>query len=78
MLLYLETLDTVKDLCKICDTYRDKMDIDVTYGRYTIDGCSVLGVASLLGNVVGIKPNTDDGKKIECFYEEIKNIGAYN
>lgn len=58
--LNLDKLETAGKLTKICEKYSKYMGIDVTYGRYIIDGCSILGVTSLLGNIVKLKPRTDD------------------
>lgn len=73
----LKDLETVNSFCKICDRYHDKMDIDVKYGRYIIDGCSVLAVTSLTGKTVKVIPNTGDALLKEYFFKNIEEIGAY-
>lgn len=76
--LKLDNLEKAKELCKVCDSYKEQMYIDILYGRYTIDGCSMLGVASLLGNVVEIKPCTNDENLMKLFLADVEKIGAYN
>lgn len=63
--------DNIEAICEICNKYRNKFDVDVKYGRYTVDGCSILGVASLGGKRVEVKPITDDPDLFYAFYEEI-------
>lgn len=73
----LDTLETVNQLCKISDKYKDKMNIDISYGRYIIDACSILGVTSLMGNIVKIVPVTDDTLLLHYYFNEIEKLGAY-
>ena len=73
----LKDLDTINSFCKICDRYKDKMDIDVNYGRYVIDACSVLGVSSLGGKTVKVVTHTKDALLNEYFFKNIEEIGAY-
>ena len=47
--LNLDSLDKASNLTKVCEKY--DVDFDVLYGRYTIDGKSVLGVASLISPI---------------------------
>lgn len=75
--LKLDTLETANELSKICDKYRDNMDVDVIYGRQTIDGRSVLGVVSLLGHIVKLVPVTKENITVNDFYNEVQKIGAY-
>lgn len=74
----LDSLDTVQKLCKISDKYKDAiMDIDVVYGRQTIDARSILGITSLMGNIVKIVPISSNIEAINTYFDEIKEIGAY-
>lgn len=75
--LKLDTLETANELSKICERYKEDMDVDIIYGRQVIDGRSVLGVVSLLGNIIKIAPITKDEKLMSIFFDEIKGIGAY-
>ena len=72
----LDTLEIASKLVKICENYKAHMDIDVILGKYVVDGCSFLGVISLLDNVVEVKPITDDDLLVEYFIKELKDIGA--
>lgn len=75
--LNLDRLENASKLTKICEKYSKYMEVDVTYGRYVIDGCSILGVTSLLGNIVKLKPRTDDSLLVEYFIKDVKEIGAW-
>ena len=72
----LDSLETVNNLVKICDKY-DKHYIDVAYGRYTVDGRSVLGVSSLMGKIVKIIPVTDDEILTKFIEKEVTEIGGW-
>lgn len=75
--LKLETLDQVNYLTNVCETYKDKMDVDISHGRYIVDGRSVLGVTSMLGNIIKIIPRTEDELLINYFYKDLEEIGVY-
>lgn len=77
LFLKLDTLEMANKLCEICDKYKECMDVDIIYGRQLIDGRSILGVVSLLGHIVKIKPVTSDENIIREFSDEIERIGAY-
>ena len=72
----LDTIETVNNLAKTCDKY-DKIYIDVIHGRYTVNGRSVLGVCSLMGNIVKVVPDTDDNLLITYIIRDLKEIGAW-
>ena len=76
-MIKLEDLNVISKLTKICEKYHDEMYVDVLNGRYVVDGASILGVTSLLGNIVTIDPNTNDVELIGSFYKDIKEIGAW-
>ena len=73
--LNLETLDKANKLVKICEKY--DIDFDVLYGRYIIDGKSVLGVTSLIGHIIKIVPNTNDILLLEYIIKDLEEIGAW-
>lgn len=75
--LKLDSLETANGLSKVCDKYKEDMDVNIIYGRQIIDGRSVLGVVSLLGNIVKVEPITYCKNTIDEFYSEIEKIGAY-
>ena len=72
-------LDSVKSaerLIRLCEKYRDcnGLDIDIVHGRQTVDGCSILGVTSLIGRFVTVVPNTTDKEMLQKFAEELERI----
>ena len=73
--LNLDTLDKANKLVKICEKY--DIDFDVLYGRYIIDGKSVLGVTSLIGHIIKIIPNTNDILLLEYIIKDLEEIGAW-
>jgi len=77
LFLELKTLDDANNLCKICDRYKNKMNVDVAYGRYIIDGCSILAVSSMIGKIVKICPVSEDNLLVSYFAKDIKSMGGY-
>lgn len=73
----LDTLEQVNSLVNICTRYKDQTDVDVLYGRYVLDGCSVLGVSSLVGKIIKVKPNTEDKILLTYFLKDLEEIGGY-
>ncbi|WP_281696647.1 hypothetical protein [Bacteroides clarus] len=65
-------MKSAKKLIQLCEKYHDRMEVDVIHGRYIIDGCSMLGVHSLLGHTVTLEPQTDDKKLVEQFGKELE------
>lgn len=64
----INSLDDAKKLNDICNKYNE--DIDIIYQRQIIDGKSYLGIASLIGHIVGVEIITDDEKVKEMFKKE--------
>ena len=75
VLLNLDSLDKVSKLTKVCERY--DVDVDIIHGRYTINGKSVLGVSSLIGNIVKIIPDTEDNLMLGYITRDLKEIGAW-
>lgn len=68
---YIETLEDAENLTKICDKY--PFDVDVIHSTQTLNGKSLLGVSSLMGNIVSVVPvNVDDAESLRDFENEIK------
>lgn len=44
------------------------------HGRTVVDGCSLLGVFSLIGNFVGINEYSGDENKMQRFEEELEKM----
>lgn len=73
----IDTVNTAAEVAKVCEKYKGTMFVDIVHGRYTVDGCSVLGVASLSGNIVKVEPSIDDPTIINSFINDIKEIGGW-
>ena len=72
----LDSVQSAEKLVRLCEKYRDEMelDIDVIYGRQTVDGCSLLGVTSLIGKFVSVVPVGRNEDAIQKFAEELERI----
>ena len=68
----IETLTDAQNLVNICNKY--PFNIDIIYSTQTVDGKSILGVSSLLGNYVSVIPITDDKDAMIKFENDIKPI----
>lgn len=69
----IRTFEDAQNLVKLCDKYSKELTIDVIHGRYMVDGCSALGVMSLVGNIVTVEAEGNEEAKDE-FYAELKNM----
>lgn len=70
----LKDFNSARYLVDCCEKYKESFDTDIIFGRYTVDGCSVLGVQSLVGHIVSVDPQTDDKDLIDSLAAElIKN-----
>ena len=70
----IDSFESAGKLVRLCEKYHDKMEIDVLCGRYIIDGCSTLGVHSLVGHTVSLELGTDDNDVIKRFGEDLEKI----
>lgn len=72
----LDSVQSAERLIRLCEKYRDDigLDIDIIHGRQTVDGCSLLGVTSLIGRFVTVVPNTTDKEMLQKFAEELERI----
>lgn len=68
------SIETAKHLIKVCEKYSDEFTVDVIYGRQVIDGCSIMGVMSLIGHVVSLDVSNRDSAKYEDFKREVREI----
>lgn len=68
----LGTFDDAERLVTYCRKYDE--EIDITHGKYLISGKSVLGVMSLVGNIVGISIATNDHELKHQFINGIKEL----
>lgn len=76
--IQINTSDVANELTNLCVEYRENYNIntDVVFGRYVIDGCSLLGVMSLMGHLVNIIPITNDKRILSDFSNDIISIGG--
>lgn len=70
----LDSIQSAEKLVKLCERYRDITDIDVNCGRHSIDGRSLMGAISLIGNFVTVNPQTDDQDIIRKFEIDLEGI----
>lgn len=70
----LNSKESAENLIRLCEKYHDSMEVDVVHGRQTVDGCSLMGVISLLGNFVTVRPNCEDKELILKFADELEAI----
>ena len=77
VLINLDCLETASKLVSVCEKYKDQMDMDVIYGRYIIDACSILAVTSLVGNIVKVNANTSDNSLLDSLKSDIVSIGGW-
>lgn len=70
----IDSRESAEKLIRLCEKYRDDTEIDVICGRQTVDGRSLLGVMSLIGHFVTVKPQTDDMQIVERFGEDLEKI----
>lgn len=73
----LNNFETVDELCKVCEKYKNDFDVNAVYGSYMVDARSIVGVATLLDKTVRIVPILDDDVLLNKFYLDIEKIGAY-
>lgn len=68
--IMLKSINDVKDFVNIVNKY--DFDVDLTSGRYVVDGKSIMGIFSLdLSKPIKVEAHTDDCSKL-C--EELKNF----
>lgn len=70
----LDSKESAEKLIRLCEKYRDDTEVDVICGRQTVDGRSLLGVMSLIGHFVTVRPVTNDSDVAERFSEELEGI----
>lgn len=70
--------DDVEKVVGICRSYKEWFDVDLKFGRYVVDGCSVLGAFSIADHIVRVCPVPANNEKIITkLYERLKPYGAY-
>lgn len=68
--IVLKSINDVKDFVNYVNKY--EFDVDLTSGRYVVDGKSIMGIFSLdLSKPIKVEIHSDD---CDQFCEEIKNF----
>lgn len=70
----LASCEAASKLIRLCEAYKNKMEVDVIHERYVIDGCSLLGVHSLIGKIVSLNPQLTDKELLQQFSNDLENI----
>lgn len=70
----LDSRESAEKLIRLCEKYRDDTEVDVICGRQTVDGRSLLGVMSLIGHFVTVKPQTDNEDVINKFSDDLEGM----
>ena len=70
----LNSKKSAEDLIKLCEKYRDDVEVEVIHGNQTVNGCSLLGVTSLIGKFVSVVPVGRNEDAIQRFSEELERI----
>ena len=70
----LDSKESAEKLIRLCEKYRDDVEVEVIHGNQTVNGCSLLVVFSLIGKFVGINTYSGDENKIQSFEEELEKI----
>lgn len=74
----LDGIEKCRKLSDLCEKYKYNTEVDVSHSRYLIDGCSFLGVLSLLFNRVGliVRHKHERSEAAHRFEEELEKIGG--
>lgn len=70
----IDSKESAEKLIRLCEKYRDDTEVDVICGRQTVDGRSLLGVMSLIGHFVTVKPQTDNEDVINKFSDDLEGM----
>ena len=74
MIYKLNSMDDAETLVEFCKKYKEYGNIDISCGRYTVDGCSYLGVMSQVGNEVKVELISHDENAVTKFNEDFANV----
>lgn len=69
----LKDFKAARHLVECCEKFKEKFDTDIIFGRYTVDGCSMLGVQSLVGHIVSVDPQTDNKDLVKDLTAMLRN-----
>lgn len=77
-MINLGNIEVCEELCRICNLYKEYIDIKLIYGSKLIDGASLMSVLTLcLNKEVIIDIKCYDDSVLDDFYDNIITIGAY-
>ena len=69
----LNSIEKVKNFVNRVSTF--DCDVDIIYGRYVIDGTSIMGIFSLdLTNPVTVMIHTDDYDELKRFFDMMEDF----
>ena len=72
---HIRSIDDATNLARLCGQFAETgLEIDINYGRYIIDGYSILGIFSLMGHTVSIELRSDDETIKKEFEEKLRKI----
>jgi phosphotransferase system HPr-like phosphotransfer protein len=72
----ISSIEKAKTLSYICETYKDEIHVNLICKNQVIDGESLLGIISLIGNTVSLEvsyADEDEGRYKEFAEEIIEN-----
>lgn len=73
VIVKVDTIEKVKDFVNRCNEFSE--DIDVTSGKYTIDGKSIMGMFSLnLFSSLQVRICSENEDTIKKFYEKMSDF----
>lgn len=71
----LDSFEKATRIVAICSKYSEDIQVDVHCGRYVVDGASILGVLSCVGNWVTLEVMTSwSPSKYKGFIQEMSEI----
>lgn len=70
----LDSFEKATRIVAICSKYSNDVQVDVHCGRYVVDGASILGVLSCVGNWVTLQVIAPNTGKYNGFVQEISEI----
>lgn len=70
----LDSFEKATRIVAICSKYSKDIQVDVHCGHYIVDGASILGVLSCVGNWVTLQVITPNTSKYNGFIQEMSEI----
>lgn len=70
----IDSKESAEKLIRLCEEYRDDTEIDVICGRQTVDGRSLLGVMSSIGNFVTVNLLAKNEEILNRFSRDLERI----